>query len=277
MQRVWLITGTSRGFGRAFAQEALRRGDIVVAGARHIEQEDTFWQQGHLMPVTLDVTDPDEVADAVQAAIRAFGRIDVLVNNAGYGMSGAFEEVSEEQLRDLVETDYFGTAAMIRAVLPYMRARRSGMILNVSSQGGLMGFGGSTAYCSAKFAVVGLSIALRMELEPLGIQVSAVCPGSFRTDFRVSGAAHQPEATIADYEGTPAHGSAAFYHANLHTQKGDPEKAASFLCDMVASGTLPERLLIGEACCTQVLDDLKGQAREIEGYRKASSKTDFAE
>ena len=275
MRRVWLITGSNRGLGRAFATEAAEHDDVVVAGTRRPRQGDPLFERGNVDPVRLDVTDEDQVRAAVDFAVEKYGRIDVLVNNAGYGMSGAFEEVGDRDLRDLMETDYFGTANMVRAVVPHMRERGSGMILNVASQGGLMGFGGSTAYCSAKFAVVGLSVALRMELEPLGVQVCAVCPGSFRTDFRASGSMRFPDLRIDAYDGTPAHVGQDFLRENTYTQAGDPAKAAAFVWDVVDSGRLPVRLLIGEACCDQVLEDLASQATEIESYRAASSRTDF--
>lgn len=275
MGRVWFITGSNRGLGRAFAREALSRGDQVVAGARRVDPADSFYDNGDVLGVELDVTSQAQVKAAVAAAIERFGRIDVLVNNAGFGMSGAFEEASDAELRSLFETDYFGLVNVTRAVLPHMRGRHSGMILNVASQAGLMGFTGSSAYCSAKFAVVGLTMALIPELEPFGIQVCAVCPGSFRTDFRDPSSMRHPQASLAAYEGTPVHAARDFYAAHMHDQSGDPAKAARFVADVVETGALPKRLLVGELCCQQVEDDLAAQAAEIATYQAASSKTDF--
>ena len=179
-----MITGAGRGLGRAFAEEAVKNGDQVIATVRKLSGSDELMKNENVLPVIMDVTNKDEVKAAVQAGVRKFGRIDVLINNAGFGASGAFEEISDEELRNLMETNYFGVTNVMREVIPIMRQQKSGMILTVSSQAGAMGYLGSSAYCSSKYAVVGLSEALRMELAPFGIQVASILPGSFRTDFR---------------------------------------------------------------------------------------------
>ena len=275
MSRVWLITGANRGLGRAFAKEAVEQGDQVVACARNIEPADAFYQQEQVLGVQLDVTKSEEVKRAVQAGLHHFGHIDILLNNAGFGMSGAFEETSDEELRRLMETDYFGVAAVTREVIPHMRSQQRGIILNVASQGGLMGFSGSSAYCSAKFAVVGLSEVLHTELAPFGIQVSAICPGSFRTDFRDASSLQQPVSQLEAYKATGAHEAAKFLKENNHKQAGDPAKAARFLYQILLRENLPSRILIGESCCTQVKTDLQNQLREIESYEADSSQTDY--
>lgn len=160
MSQNWLITGAGRGFGRAFVKAAAESGAEVYAGVRHVPEGDPLFSSPHVHPLIFDVTKPGEVNAAVEKALGGAGHIDVLINNAGFGMSGAFEEMSDGELRSLMEADYFGVVNVTRAILPSMRSRRSGTILNVASQGGLMGFTGSSAYCSAKFAVVGLSAAL---------------------------------------------------------------------------------------------------------------------
>jgi NAD(P)-dependent dehydrogenase (short-subunit alcohol dehydrogenase family) len=274
MQTVWLITGASRGFGRAFSEEVVARGGKVIAGLRHFPEKDSFFQRKEVLPVKLDVTNNDQVKNAVEQGIETFGHIDVLVNNAGFGMTGAFEETSDAELRNLFETDYFGVTRMIRAVLPAMRKQGHGIILNISSQGGLMGFVGSSAYCSAKFAVVGLSEVLRMELQPFGIQVSAVCPGSFRTDFRKDQSMQLPSKLLRAYDGTPVREAGKFLKQNQNNQPGDPKKAARFLCDMVDKGSLPSRILIGGKCCKDVKNLLFQQLKEIESYEYDSSKTE---
>ena len=201
----------------------------------------------------------------------------MLVNNAGFGMSGAFEEVSDEELRNLMEADYFGVVNVTREVIPVMRQQNSGRILNIASQGGLMAYTGSTAYCSAKFAVVGLSLALREELAPFGIEVSAVCPGSFRTDFRDASSMQMPSKPMTEYKDSPVNDVKEFLNNNNHKQEGDPQKAAAFIWEMVQREDLPKRILIGEKCCEQVRADLLSQMDEIENYRDISSKTDFAD
>ena len=160
MNRVWMITGAGRGLGHAFAEEAVKNGDKVIATIRKINDTDPLMKNENVLPVIMDVTKKEEVAAAVDAGIRKFGRIDVLINNAGFGMSGAFEEVSDEELRTLMETNFFGVTNVTRAVLPTMRKQGGGMILTVSSQAGAMGFLGSSAYCSSKYAVVGLKLRL---------------------------------------------------------------------------------------------------------------------
>lgn len=275
MGNVWFITGASRGFGRAFAEAAVAQGDKVIAVVRKIAADDPFYAQEAVCGVQADVTDEDGIQKAVAEGIAKFGRIDILINNAGYGMSGAFEETSQEALRRLMETDYFGVVNTTRAVLPHMRKQQNGIILNVASQGGLMGFPGSSAYCSAKFAVVGLSLVLREELAPFHIQVAAVCPGSFRTGFRSKNSMQFPKDKLADYEGNAAHRAAAFLAANTNNQSGDPKKAAQFLCQLIARKNLPARILIGKDCCQQVKADLEKQLQDIQSYEQAASQTDF--
>ncbi len=276
MSKVWLITGANRGLGRAFAEEAASRGDMVIAGMRQISAE-AFFQQDNVLAVEMDVTKKEQVQRAVAKGKEKFGRIDVLVNNAGFGMSGAFEEVSDEELRNLMEADYFGVVNVTREVIPVMRQQNSGRILNIASQGGLMAYTGSTAYCSAKFAVVGLSLALREELAPFGIEVSAVCPGSFRTDFRDASSMRMPSKPMTEYKDSPVNDVKEFLNNNNHKQEGDPQKAAAFIWEMVQREDLPRRILIGEKCCEQVKVDLLSQLEEIEIYHEASSKTDFAD
>lgn len=275
MGSVWLITGSNRGLGRAFAQAAVRHGDKVIAGTRRINLDDPFYQNENVLPVKMDVTNPEEVAAAVQSGVDKFGRIDVLINNAGCGISGAFEEVSDENLRKLFETDYFGVVNVTREVLPIMRKQRSGKILSVASQAGVMGFLGSSAYCSAKFAVVGLTQALRAELEPFGIQVSVICSGAFRTDFRDGSSMIFADKEIADYKDSNVHKTTQFLKDNNHKQTGDPEKAAEFIYDMVSKDAFPARIMIGNDCCGAVRSDLEQQIAEIDSYMDASCATAF--
>lgn len=275
MEKVWFITGANRGFGRAFAEAAVARGDKVIAGMRKLPADDPFYEQDAVLAVRADVTRADEVRQAAADGAAHFGRIDILFNNAGYGMSGAFEETSDEELRRLMETDYFGVVHTTRAVLPYMRQQERGMILNIASQGGLMGFPGSSAYCSAKFAVVGLSLVLREELAPFDIQVAAVCPGSFRTEFRSASSMKFPQGKLAAYEGNAAHQAAQFLAENTHNQSGDPQKAAQFLCQIIDGDNLPARILIGKDCCQQVKADLHDQLQDIKRYEQAASRTVF--
>ena len=277
MSRVWMITGAGRGLGRAFVQEAAARGDQVIAAVRKVPEGDALFQKENVLPVLMDVTDKAAVKTAVQAGVRKFGKIDVLINNAGYGISGAFEEVEEETLRNLFEADYFGVLNVTREVLPVMRQQQSGMILNVSSQAGAMGFQGSTAYCSAKFAVVGFTEALRAELEGFHIQAASVLPGAFRTDFRDASSMVYARNPMKEYDGSAAHKARETLIANNYKQMGDPAKAARFLYGIVESGKLPKRILVGQDCCEAVRKDLEEQIREIDSYIRESSRTAFDE
>ena len=236
MSQNWLITGAGRGFGRAFVSAAAESGAEVYAGVRHVPEGDPLFHSPRVHPLIFDVTKPSEVNAAVEKALGEAGHIDVLINNAGFGMSGAFEEMSDEELRGLMEADYYGVVNVTRAILPSMRGRRSGTILNIASQGGLMGFTGSSAYCSAKFAVVGLSAALRMELQEFGIRVSVLCPGSFRTDFRKKGSMRHPAKALDAYDGTAVRRASRFLAESPDSQKGDPGKAARFIVSMVERG-----------------------------------------
>lgn len=277
MSKIILITGAARGFGRAFAEEAVSRGDLVIAGLRR-PNDDPFFRQPSVHAVSMDVTDQAEVNTAVKKGADHFGGLDIVLNNAGYGMSGAFEETSDEELHRLMETDYYGVVSVTRAALPILRQARRGTILSIASQGGLMGYAGSSAYCSAKFAVVGLMEVLHQELAPFGIKVAAVCPGAFRTDFRAATSMVYPVTHNPAYDGTPSHEVQRFLQDNTHNQAGDPHRAARFLFDFLERAKeLPSRILIGRDCCRQVKDDLKAQIAAIERYEAAASDTDFTE
>ena len=247
----------------------------MIATVRKVNPEDELFKNENVLTVIMDVTKTDEVKEAVGSGLQKFSRIDVLINNAGFGMSGAFEEISDEELRYLMDTNYFGVANVTREVLPTMRKQGGGMILNVSSQAGAMGFLGSSAYCSSKYAVVGLSEALGMELEPFGIQVASILPGSFRTDFRDDSSMKHAQKSLEAYEGSQVHAARDFLAANNHKQEGDPEKAAKFLYRIVDGGKLPKRILIGKKCCEAVRDYLKDRITEIDSYIEESSQTDF--
>lgn len=223
--RVWFITGTSTGFGRALAEAALERGDRVVATARDPEQVRDLEQDypERARAVRLDVTDLDEVRDSVEAAIEAFGQIDVVVNNAGYGYLGGVEEVEEEEMRRQVEINLFGVLNVIRAALPHMRERRSGHFINISSVGGFVGVPGFGIYNATKFGVEGISEALAIETEPLGIHVTIIEPGAFRTDWAGRSLASAPE--IDDYKDTVG-GTREWIENENGNQQGNPRLAA---------------------------------------------------
>jgi NAD(P)-dependent dehydrogenase (short-subunit alcohol dehydrogenase family) len=242
---VWFITGASSGFGRAFAEHAIQQGYHVAVAARrtHKLQEIVSLAPDRVLSVALDVTDADEVSKAAAATLDRFGRVDVLINNAGYGIVGAIEETPELELRDLMDTNFFGAISVTRAFLPTFRAQRSGAIVNISSLGGQLSVAGFGAYSASKFALEGASEALAHELRPLGIKVLIVEPGSFRTDLAGAAMKHMPE--IAAYNET-AGATRSFARGMNQTQPGDPRKAAVAIELALARPNTPLRLQLGE-------------------------------
>jgi NAD(P)-dependent dehydrogenase (short-subunit alcohol dehydrogenase family) len=276
---VWLVTGASRGFGAEIVREALARGHQVVAAARNIEGIDSAFPDAgeNLLPVSLDVTDERQAEAAVEAAKAAFGRIDVLVNNAGRGLLGAVEEADDDEVRSVFETNVFGLLAVTRAVAPVLRAQRSGTIVNLSSVAGFVGNPGWGVYAATKFAVEGLSEALHGELAPLGIEVLIVEPGYFRTDFLDSTSLHATASAIEDYTDGPV-GAVRTRAATVnHRQPGDPVKAAKAIVDVVESGKTPLRIQLGSDSIAAVENKLGRVRQELDLWRDVSAGTDHAD
>ncbi|MEV4349943.1 oxidoreductase [Actinoplanes sp. NPDC049596] len=271
----WLITGCSTGLGRALAEAVLDSGDNAVVTARDVAAvaDLAAAHPGTARAVALDVTDPGQIAAAVGEAETRFGGVDVLVNNAGYGYRAAIEEADEADVQRLFATNFFGAVAMIKAVLPGMRVRRSGSILNISSIGARICPPGSGYYAASKAALEGMSGSLRKELEPLGITVTAVEPGGFRTDF--AGRSLTGSATaIDDYADTA--GPRRKENDRAHgTQPGDPARAAQALITAVRSGKAPELLMLGTDAVTAIESVLDHQRAEITTWRELSLSTDF--
>ncbi|MGL4962784.1 MAG: oxidoreductase [Inquilinus sp.] len=243
--RVWFITGASRGFGALVSKAVLDAGGAVVATARNPRAIiDAVGNHPRLLTIPLDVTKASEAEEAANTAVRRFGRIDVLFNNAGYGLLGAVEEATAEEIETLYRTNVFGLLAVTRAVLPHMRARRSGHVLNMSSIGGYIGHQGWGVYCSTKFAVEGLTEALAIELAPLGIRATVIEPGFFRTDFLDSRSLTVSLKVIEDYHATSGAMRDFATEAN-HNQPGDPARFAMALLDMVESPDPPGRMPFG--------------------------------
>jgi NAD(P)-dependent dehydrogenase (short-subunit alcohol dehydrogenase family) len=243
-KKVWFITGASSGFGRALAEEAIERGERVVAAARKVDSMRDLVERAseRVMLANLDVTRPEQIPAAVAAAVARFGDVDVLVNNAGYSMVGALEETSDAELRTLMETMFFGPVALTRALLPRMRERRAGTIVQISSMGGLTTGPGFGAYCAAKHALEGLSECLAKEVAPFGVRVLIVEPGAFRTGL--FGAAFHSMPALEPY--TKTVGATRAYAEHMHGQQpGDPQKAARAIADAVAAGAPALRLPLG--------------------------------
>jgi NAD(P)-dependent dehydrogenase (short-subunit alcohol dehydrogenase family) len=273
----WLITGCSTGLGRALATAVLDRGDNAVVTARDVaavrDLADAHPDTALALP--LDVTDAAQVADAVTAAEARFGRVDVLVNNAGYGYRAAVEEGDDADVRQLFAVNFFGAVAMIKAVLPGMRARRQGAIVNISSIGARRTPEGSGYYAAAKSALEGMSGSLRRELAPLGISVTAVEPGGFRTDF--SGRSLSQSSTVIDDYADTA-GKRRKEHDTSHgRQPGDPAKAALALITVVESSDPPGFLLLGQDALDTYRQSVAAQLAEVDAWQKLSASTAFDE
>ena len=247
MEKVWLITGCSTGFGRALAAYTLSLGNKVAVTARNVvDVEDIVsGHEANSIVLKLDVTDPKQIKAAVQETMKAFGKIDVLVNNAGIGYFGAVEESEDEAVRKMFEINFFGLTKMIQETLPIMRAQKSGHIINIASIGGLVGFPAVGFYNATKFAVDGLSESLAKETAPLGIKVTIVAPSGFRTDWAGRSAANS-SIVIDDYATTAGKNKSDIrgYSGN---QPGDPIKAAHAIVKVVESEDPPLRLLLGSA------------------------------
>ncbi len=272
-ERVWLITGCSTGFGRALTRQLLSRGQRVVATARNPDALVEFASSPGAMVASLDVTIPGQIAAVVAEAEKQFGRVDVLVNNAGYGYLSAVEEGEDEEIRAMFETNVFGLANMTKAVLPGMRARRSGHIVNISSMGGLIGFPGIGYYNATKFAVEGLSEALAKEVEPLGIRVTIVEPGPFRTDW-AGRSLKTPKSAIDDYAATAIarRDGIRGYSGN---QPGDPVRGAAAIIAAVESEKAPLHLLLGKPAYDLFSDKLRAFADELATWREVTLGADF--
>jgi NAD(P)-dependent dehydrogenase (short-subunit alcohol dehydrogenase family) len=243
--KVWFITGASRGFGVLIAQQALARGDSVVATARDPQSViKALGEHANLLALRLDVRLEAQAITVAQQALERFGRIDVLVNNAGYGLLGAVEEASGAEIRELYETNVFGLLNVTRAVLPSMRERGAGHIVNISSVGGYSAYAGWGVYSSTKFAVEGLSEAMHMELAPLGVKVTVVEPGFFRTDFLDASSLVSTSTRIEDYADTVG-AMRTFAAGKNHAQPGDPSKLATAMLQLADSAEPPQRLQLG--------------------------------
>ncbi|MGW2311301.1 oxidoreductase [Actinomadura luteofluorescens] len=275
MARTWLITGASRGLGRHLTEAVLNGGDRVVATARRPEQlDDLAARHGErIRAVALDVTDPSAAARAVKEATGAFGRLDVVVNNAGYANSAPIEEMAEDDFRAQIETNLFGVVNVTRAALPVLRTQRSGMFVQISSIGGRVGgTPGMGAYQAAKFAVEGFSEVLAAEVAPFGVKVLIVEPGAFRTDWQGSSMELHPVGP--DYEETVGAVN-GYRQANDGTQQGDPARAARAIVDVVGAGEPPRRLILGSDALALARRSGEARAAEAEQWAAVTGSTDF--
>jgi len=272
--KTFLITGISSGLGRAFARGALDAGHRVIGTVRRSEEARTFGESERAFPLLLDVTDYAAIPAAVQAVEREAGPIDVLVNNAGYAHEGVLEESSIDDLQRQFATNVFGAVAMIKAVLPGMRQRRSGHIVNVTSMGGFITMPGISFYCGSKFALEGISESLGKELASFGIHVTALAPGQFRTDWAGRSMDRTPR-SISDYDAVMNPIRTA-RQAKSGNQPGDPDKAAQALLRLVESESPPTRLFLGEDALGLVGQKLEQMKTELGAWEALSRSTNFS-
>ena len=275
MSKVWLVTGSASGLGRSIAEAVLASGDRLVATARDPRQlEDLVKKSGErVCAARLDVTDETAAHAAVQAAIEAFGRLDVVVNNAGYGDVSPFEQLSSERFKAVMDTNFYGVVYVTRAALPIMRKQKSGCILQISSVGGRLALPGSTAYHAAKWAVGGFTESLAQEVAPFGVKVCALEPGGMRTNWGVRAHQDMPE-LLPDYE--PSVGALVkALHSHWGNENSDPAKVAQVILRLAASDRLPAHLLIGSDAVRYAGEAQAARDADAVRWREVSVSADF--
>jgi NAD(P)-dependent dehydrogenase (short-subunit alcohol dehydrogenase family) len=275
MSKIWLITGVSSGFGRSLAEAVVKAGDVVFGTLRNPAQcaEFNALHPGKAFGVMMDVNNPQQVAEGVKSIFKEHGRIDVLVNNAGYGLFGAVEEASDEETRAQMETNFFGALALTRAVLPGMRKAKRGHIVQISSVASFASTPGLGIYNASKHALEGASEALAQEVAPLGIKVLIVEPGPYRTKWAKSGAKDAAK-KIEDYAAT-AHATMQMIHGYEGKQPGCPDKGAKLIVDAVNSPNPPLRLPLGKIAIDRMREKMRVLEREISAWEKQSIATAF--
>ena len=274
--KTWLITGASSGFGRLMAQYLHGLGATVVATARNVDHlQDLTTQYPGTVILPLDVTSKGSIAHAVADAIAHTGGVDVLVNNAGYGVCGAVEEVQESEYMPMFETNVFGLVNLTKSLLPHFRERRSGAIINFSSIGGLIGSPGWGFYNATKFAVEGLSEALYAEMAPLGVKVMVVEPGPFRTDF-LGRSGKEAGVRIADYETTVGK-TREYFKTQAGKQPGDPQRAIEAVVEAISAPQPPKHLLLGRLALQRYRDHLQQWSESLDKWQDLTNGADFPE
>lgn len=270
MSKVWFITGTTRGLGTEIAKAALAAGDKVVATGR--DAQAVIQAVGHhdeLLAVALDVTDETQAAAAIRAAVERFNRVDVIVNNAGYAVLGALEELSDFEVREQFDTNVFGLLNVTRAALPVLRAQGQGHVINISSVAGYHGGVGASAYCATKYAVEGITECLALEVAPLGLNVTVVEPGYFRTEFLSTNSVRFAKQVIEDYAKNPA-GSREAVLAVHGKQANEPKKLAQALIILAHTEKPPLRFTAGSDAIGYFEDELQKRHEELAAWRDLS-------
>lgn len=272
--KTWFITGVSRGFGRALTEVVLARGDTVVGTTR--DGTAPFADpSGRLALLALDVTDQTAVPSVIEKALKPTGRLDVVVNNAGYGLLGSVEEASEQDVVHLFDVNFHGTRRVVQAVLPHLRRQKSGHIINITSIAGLAPAAGSGFYAAAKFAVEGMTQSLAQEVAPLGIKVTLVEPGAFRTDFLSDHSIRIKRVSIPEYEQTVG-AALGYLEAMAGHQAGDPVRAAAAIIQAVEAAQPPLQLVLGPDAFRRTREKQERFTAELERWKETSLGTDFS-
>ena len=272
--KVWFITGASKGMGLALTQLLLSKGEKVVATSRRLQslKESIGEENQNFLPLKVDITSDPEVKAAVRRSIEKFGRLDVIVNNAGYSLVGSMEEVTDAEFRKTIDVNLFGTVNVIRAVMPYLRNQQSGHVINISSNCGYIGFANAGSYAAAKFAVIGLSESLSAEAEPFNVKVTAVAPGQFRTSFMEEGSLTFTANKIPVYKVAEAE---AMWRSFSGQQIGDPQKLANILYDVSRIEQPPLHLLLGPDTYELVMNHRANEQQEFETWKNVTLSTNF--
>lgn len=273
-QKVWLITGASKGLGLALTKLLLSNGNKVAATSRNIKELEVniTEHKENLLALKVDITSDLEVKTAVDLVVSKFGRLDVVVNNAGYALVGSMEEMSDEEFRQTIDVNLFGTVNVIRAAIPYMRMQESGHIINISSNAGYVGFANAASYNAAKFAVIGLSEALSEETKDFGIKVTVVAPGQFRTGFMDEGSLTFARNKIEVYQLEKAE---KMWRQFSGQQSGDPEKLVKILADIAEHPNPPLHLLLGPDTYHLVIEHRKKEEQETDAWKHLTLSTNF--
>ncbi|UUF14245.1 MULTISPECIES: SDR family NAD(P)-dependent oxidoreductase [Flavobacterium] len=273
-QKVWFITGASKGMGLEAVNAVLKNGDKVAATSRNLKEliDQIGNQNENFLPLHVDITNDAAVKNAIQTTIDTFGKIDVVLNNAGYYLVGSMEEINDEEFRKTIDVNLFGTVNVIRNVMPFLRQQKSGHILNIASNMGYIGYANTGSYNAAKFAVIGLSEALAQEAKQFDIKVTAIAPGMFRTSFMSDSTLAQAKNKIAVYN--------VEQHVNMlksfdGNQPGDPKKLAKILIDVTQLENPPVHLPLGNDSYNSIIEHRKTEAEEMESWKHLSFATNF--
>ena len=274
-KKTWFVTGASKGMGLSLVRKLLSTGNNVVATTRNtaalldaLKEEPT----DNLLALSVDLTNDQSVREAIGQAIDRFGRLDVVVNNAGYCLVGSIEEITDEEFRQTVDVNLFGPVNVVRAAMPHLRAQESGHFINISSNAGYVGFANAASYNAAKFALIGISEALAEEVKPFGIKVTVVAPGQFRTNFMDKGSMQFAKNKIEVYGLEKAE---AMWQGFSGSQAGDPEKLVGVLMDIADSPAPPLHLLLGSDTYQLITEKRELEKQEIEDWKPVTLSTDF--